>query len=105
MEFIGFVSDLRSRQPIQYMERLYKHQEFLKTMNVEVHVVDTYNDSPMKVKYNIHYILSHEFGRKFRKMCDDDVEDLQYALDVVKMLNMKENDIDWDYCLKKGIQR
>ena len=58
MEFIGFVSDLRSRQPIQYMERLYKHQEFLKTMNVEVHVVDTYNDSPMKVKYNIHYILS-----------------------------------------------
>lgn len=100
------IDAIRSRYPIEVIKMLNTYnKENIKLMNDDVGVVDTYHDYLMKTKYNLEYILSYFFGRAFRKMYDDDIKDIEYALKLLEIFEIEESSINWDYCLKKGIQR
>jgi hypothetical protein len=105
LHYIPLWVALECRCDVKLIQLLYEACPAAKQIQM---YVQCYSNEETRTIYNqlinIKYKIVHRYGHFFRSMRTNDIDTVQYVLDCLKIMDICESDINWDWTLQNGIE-
>jgi hypothetical protein len=100
---IALWSAIYSECHLELIQKIYELQKDTCKFKWTTYIYSDYETRGIKIEsYTLEHHLSYKFGPLFRNMKRCTPEDIEYIEGILGILQIKEEDIDWDLTLKSG---